>query len=354
MLLLSIGENCLPGMVLKRYGVKQTWSTPYTNGKSNIKYALMLEEENYVDLLNQYFIVKDNRSGHPNFFRNIKYRTVVGDGFIPDVSNGVEFTHHDVVNNVEAINSFRRKISRMHQLKSSDDDVTFFYYHRYQKDDKIEAVLEDCAQFAKLYQNEKRSSKVIIWQQILIENIHERRLVIKSMGDCILCTFYTERDWNERGGGDISVELDDDLVRDMFIRLHEMKLIDDISFLDTYRLSFYYLMKNDVAYRKLIESKLKASVGKKNYIWGAGDFGYAAYEVLKDINLSISGVIDSKQELQGKSVFGLSVLPFDRVEEASRIIVCIKDNEAVTSIRKRIYDAEKNIEVLSWNDVRAW
>jgi len=62
MIILSLGENCMPGMVLKRFGVKNTWSTPYTYARSNIRCAIELEKEGYKDLLNKDFILLIIRS----------------------------------------------------------------------------------------------------------------------------------------------------------------------------------------------------------------------------------------------------------------------------------------------------
>lgn len=39
MLILSLGENCLPGMLLKRFGVKNTCSTVNSSGKDITIYS---------------------------------------------------------------------------------------------------------------------------------------------------------------------------------------------------------------------------------------------------------------------------------------------------------------------------
>ena len=99
MIILSLGENCLPGMMLRRFGVKNTWSTPYTYSRSNICYAIKFEKEGYRDLLNKEFIILDSNSASPNLYRNIKYlddkdRLL----FEKSCSYGFEFTHHDIIN----------------------------------------------------------------------------------------------------------------------------------------------------------------------------------------------------------------------------------------------------------------
>ena len=41
---LSLGENCLPDNVLQRHG-RKTLSTVFSSGRSNIDYAVSLEEK---------------------------------------------------------------------------------------------------------------------------------------------------------------------------------------------------------------------------------------------------------------------------------------------------------------------
>ena len=59
-LYLSLGENCLPDGILKRYGLK-SFSTPYSSARSNIQYAIENELNNYTELLNRKNIVIENR-----------------------------------------------------------------------------------------------------------------------------------------------------------------------------------------------------------------------------------------------------------------------------------------------------
>lgn len=126
MLILSIGENCMPGMVIKRFGVNNTWNTPYTSARSNIFYGLMWEKEYYQDLLDINYICKKLDSPFPKLYRNIKYVDVrEKDRFDNSVSYGFEFTHHNIVDNDSQFQSYLRKIERMKQLRNSNEDILF-------------------------------------------------------------------------------------------------------------------------------------------------------------------------------------------------------------------------------------
>ena len=68
MLILSLGENCMPGMLLSRFGIANTWSTPYTYARSNIEQSLLWEKEEYKDFLEMKYIMKKEDSSFPDVY----------------------------------------------------------------------------------------------------------------------------------------------------------------------------------------------------------------------------------------------------------------------------------------------
>ena len=123
---LALGENCLPDDILKRHG-KKSFSTPFSACRSNIDYALALDECDYATLLGPEGLC----------VRQVGIRQVVVQTkiepcepvYVQSSMQGFEFTHHDPLASLHDQASFKRKIERLISLRGSENCV-FFYLHR--------------------------------------------------------------------------------------------------------------------------------------------------------------------------------------------------------------------------------
>src|SRR5690606_35399390 len=116
MLWLSLGENCLPDGVLKRHDLK-AFSTPYSHGRTNVDYAIALEKSGYSGLIDASNLIVGNAWGQKVVRSRVYNRS--DDIFEPSVSKGFEFTHHDILKNKTALESYIRKINRIKQTRGS-------------------------------------------------------------------------------------------------------------------------------------------------------------------------------------------------------------------------------------------
>ncbi len=348
MLYLSIGENCMCGVIFKRMGIQNTRSTPYTFARSNIAYAVSFEETDYAHFLDKECLIKEKTSFSPDAWRNRSVPVLEPGLFDIGMASGFEFTHHDVVNNIEHRESFERKIKRMIDLRSSNEDVVFFYNHRYMEEDSTDKILGYCSRFLDHYDHDGRSVRMVIMNQRLTEKADEHRIEIRVHERCVIVDFYTLYIWAGESPWHVHGEIDDDLICEMFVKLHDMGIIDDISFLDDYHLSVYmdFNSGNDTIERSLIGfpvDKPRQSV----YVWGGTVTGLALADYLVKREYCVKAVIDSDESKRG-SFRGIPIITPDEVEvsrwtdtgedadEQPVIIIAAQKEETVNAIKDRI------------------
>ena len=224
MICLSLGENCMPDMVIQRYGIK-SYSTPFSFSRCNISYAYKLLLTDFKDLINKDFLEKDINCQFPQFYRNKKIFDIHEDGlFEKSCSNGFEFTHHNVIEKEKDRESFIRKINRLIDLKDSNEDVVFFYHHRYIPDSKIEKIIEYSNNLIKLFKN---NVYVVILEQIIINSQIKRNVYYKRYGNTLIFFFLTTKEWKGKDKNILFAKSDEDLIQKMMFILHdELKDID--------------------------------------------------------------------------------------------------------------------------------
>jgi len=210
---LSIGENCLTDYILIKHRLKSS-STPYSHGRSNLDYAIMLEEDNYEKLLSSdllYYdtindtIVVRNRyySKSDHIYNNLQ-------------ENGFEFTHHDVINNNLHKNSYRRKISRMLTLKTNPaNKVRFLYHHRINENSDLNKIVQKANKFLSYYHKHQIDAKFFIFTQSIVEKQEERALLKFHNGENVKCyVLKTMKAWE--GDNYVAwVKKDNDLIKKM-------------------------------------------------------------------------------------------------------------------------------------------
>ena len=335
MLYLSIGENCMAGKMLRRFEISNTWSTPYTWARSNISYAIECEEQKYNNLLNVNYIVKDDKSPFPESWRNTSFVNQQGP-FEHSVSNGFEFAHHDVIDNAEHKSSYERKTQRMLELRDTDEDIVFFYHHRYVDNDNIDFVISECERFLQFYASDHHKRSLVIITQSIVSDYTMRRIEVTQEKSCVVARFYTTRVWAGSEEGMVAGELDDDLFVEMFKELKTLNVLDDIDFLKDYKCSpVYYL--NDC--NSLIEERIKKLLNDKIdnlYIWGSNGFGYALANYLLSRGIRVTAFIDDKPEKQGNTYKELPTLAYLKDIRNPNIILAIKKKKSMFKILNQI------------------
>ena len=218
MLFLSLGENCLTDDILRRNNIK-SFSTPYSPCRSNIDYALALEDCGYNDFLDPYYLTEGVAAGK----RVIRSKLIVDCEKIYDstCSKGFEFTHHDLINNSVHRDSFQRKINRLNDIKFQDD-IVFLYHHRRNSNTDLSILRDRLKKFPVYYKGKNNIVLVVCFYQTVVTDLSERRLQVRVTSDDFLeFDFLTTSMW---GGNDPDVfwgRVDDDLIQEMVIYIKE-------------------------------------------------------------------------------------------------------------------------------------
>lgn len=169
---LSIGENCLTANILDRHELKSV-STPYSHGRSNLDYAISLEKENYRNLLKFEYLFYDY-VGETKVVRN-KYYSESDQIYKELHQNGFEFTHHDVINNDNHRESYKRKILRMKNF-CRRKKLKFLYHYRNNDNRNIKLIVRKAEEFLSYYQERNIKCKFIFFTQEIISKKEERTL----------------------------------------------------------------------------------------------------------------------------------------------------------------------------------
>ena len=210
-LFLSLGENCLTDNILDRHGVK-SFSTPYSHGRSNIDYAIALERQNYEGLLEKSTLYYPNTADVPKLAVRSNLINECDEIYSQMHMRGFEFTHHDVINNQNHRDSFKRKISRM--LECRADKILFFYHYRTNPMENLEKLYVKLNEFLRFYSNAK---VIVFFQRIISKNGVRKISKTKISDNLFLFEFFTFDVW----GGDIQdlfwAKVDDDLIEEMII-----------------------------------------------------------------------------------------------------------------------------------------
>lgn len=203
---LSLGENCLADDILKRYKLK-SFSTPYSPTRSNIEYAIQNEKNHYANLLEENILTYEIR---------YKKKTAVNKKFDEPlniyekgVSNGFEFTHHDVISDKEARNSFIRKINRLLDIKESK--IVFLYHYRHSKNNSIDKIIPKFKEFLDYYPN----ANLCVMHQTLCADNSERHIELRQCKKITLFEFYTLNIWAGENPEIFWARCDEDLIRMM-------------------------------------------------------------------------------------------------------------------------------------------
>lgn len=208
----SIGENCLTDNILHRHELK-SFSTPYSHCRSNLDYALQLEEQDYSELLNPENLCYEDFNGLTVIRNHSFFNDPIFHGFH---INGFEFTHHDVIKNSDHIESYRRKIERL-IIKRNESCFRFFYHYRYSENFNLDEITKKAEKFLSFY---KSGCKFIIFTQNIIPREVQKHIDAKSQNEnIILFTFNTHDLWAGDNDDVFWARVDDNLFKEMFSHL---------------------------------------------------------------------------------------------------------------------------------------
>jgi hypothetical protein len=209
---LSLGENCLTDNILQRYGIK-SFSTPYSHGRSNIDYAILLEKSNYEGLLDSINLK----------YENVGNKKVVRSKIIDCCDNifnelhmkGFEMTYQDVIQSKINRMSFNRKIKRLVNYRGKKKFV-FFYHHRINENSNLDLIFKKSFEFSKFYATKEYPCEIIIFCQKIITNKSERKTTYKKVKTNIhFFEMYTQQIWSGNDENIFWAKIDDDLVKKM-------------------------------------------------------------------------------------------------------------------------------------------
>jgi hypothetical protein len=206
---LSLGENCLSDRILQRHGLK-SFNTPFSSGRTNIDYALACETAGYEGLLDPSQLRYQDVFGKP-VVRSIRYANA-DPIFAPEVSNGFEFSHHDLIVDEASRESFQRKVDRLQQIKRDGENTVFLYHHRHQNTPSIPRVIEKLNAFRSHYTTMPgQRCFVLLLTQTIDPNVEISACDVHQVStDLLHCSICTKHIW--AGDGDFWAEKDDHLI----------------------------------------------------------------------------------------------------------------------------------------------
>ena len=219
MLFLSIGENCLTDDILRRHNIK-SFGTPYSSCRSNIYYALALEDVRYAGLLDKNYLVTGLAGNSPV----VRSSNIIESDeiFDPYHMKGFEFTHHDPIKNNLHRSSYQRKIDRLDEIRFKSD-VCFFYYHRRNKNTNIYLLNKKLANFIDYYKGVENKVFLVLFYQTISDVKENRHLDLISHENFIWeFNFITRAMWGGKNPDLFWGRVDEDLIGEMIKMVKEI------------------------------------------------------------------------------------------------------------------------------------
>lgn len=220
---LSLGENCLPDDILKRYSLK-SFSTPFSNVQTNLDYNLLLESIRYQGFLDKANLEYEQQSVK-RFVRS-KIICKCEDVYVHYHMNGFGTSYFDLINSEEHRRSFDRKIKRLLSLRGKGNTV-FFYHYRFHRKQNLELIFDKAFEYAKYYSKPSKPCQMIIFSQKMICDISQRGLHYQRIRNNIhFFNFHTKRIWSGNDPEIFWARSDEDLIQKMVdttIRIVKLK-----------------------------------------------------------------------------------------------------------------------------------
>jgi hypothetical protein len=209
---LSLGENCLPDDILKRYGLK-SFSTPFSNGQTNLDYDLILERIRYKG-----FLDKENLKYEQQSLKRFSRSTITNacDNIYVDYHmRAFGTSYFDLINSEENRQSFSRKIQNLLSLRGKGNAV-FFYHYRYHEHQNLEKIFEKAFEYSTYYSKRKKKSHVIVFTQKIIGDISDKAIHYQRVRKNVhFFNFHTQQIWAGNDPYIFWAKPDEDLIKKM-------------------------------------------------------------------------------------------------------------------------------------------
>jgi Putative papain-like cysteine peptidase (DUF1796) len=225
---LSLGENCLPDGILKRYGLK-IFSTPFSNGQSNLDYVLLLEKSRYKGFLDKENLKYEQQS--VKRFTRSKLTNKCDNIYVDYHMRGFGTSYFDLISSDEHRQSFERKIKRLLSLRGKGNSV-FFYHYRFHEQQNLGLIFEKAFEYSGYYSKRSKKCHVVVFSQKIIGDISDKGLHYQRIRNNIhFFNFHTEKIWAGNDPYIFWARPDEDLIKKMIdttIRIVKLKeLIPD-------------------------------------------------------------------------------------------------------------------------------
>jgi hypothetical protein len=167
---ISLGENCVPQMIINKLGIK-TIISPYSWAFSSIDHIINLQEEDF--LIKDYEqttcpIWKEKYSVH-------KTSKNSDDSFFVETGKTLAFRHHDFFSNNEDYEKIKK---RMNRHKSLDGDgIVFLHYYRFGETPNCEYVRSRLEYFLNKYYPK---AKILMFYKVYNEQMGIRLIQYKN------------------------------------------------------------------------------------------------------------------------------------------------------------------------------
>lgn len=190
-ILISIGENCLVDHMLQKFGLKKE-SYPFGSCRSNIEYIIQIINSDFSLFLDKKVLHKDYVDANQQVIKNKSYYHT-NNIYCSSVSNGYEFTHHNILEDEDLMKSFIRRVKRFKSALSGTKKVVLIYYYKHNEKRNITKIIE----LINDLQNLILSIYGKICKCILIYQIvsNDRRIELKGNDNILICEFYCEKIW---------------------------------------------------------------------------------------------------------------------------------------------------------------
>lgn len=205
----SFGENCLPDNILERHKLKSLTS-PYSHGRTNIEYILLLERDNYKDFLNPDYLKYEMVDGKKIAPRLKKY-TEITNKYNQAQMNGFEFTHHDVIKSINLRKKFEERVKKIQSFIGQKKYI-ILYHHRYNKNTNLEQLILNLKELKELYSGNKNLAEVICFTQNIVETPNERNVEFFNREGIHLIKFNTLNLWEGENDDIFWARTDEDLI----------------------------------------------------------------------------------------------------------------------------------------------
>lgn len=211
---ISIGENCLSDDILSRNNLK-SFSSPFSSGRSNIEYILAFEKENYADILNPEFLLYES-DGNKKVARNKKYVSVEN-RYNESCMNGLEFTHHDIINDENVRERIKVRINRMLGLKNKR--IVMLYHHRKCDDTDMQLLIHHLSELSSIYESRNNKVRIYLYYQIIVMDQEQRHVEYYRERNVYVFKFYTLKEWAGENQDVFWARCDDDMLKTMIERI---------------------------------------------------------------------------------------------------------------------------------------